>query len=179
MEPPRAERALRCRPAEPGPGHAKPRIGPSPSPGHGGEEAGAAGPAAAIGHAHVLKVLVADDNVDAADMLALLLGSHGHETRTAYGGASALSLAEQWRPDAALLDIGMPDLDGYEVCLRLRGRPWGGQMLLVACTGWAQPADRGAAEAAGFDVHLLKPVKVDALLELLASRRRVSPEDGP
>ena len=114
------------------------------------------------------RVLVVDDNVDAAQTLAAMLALLGLEVRVAFGGQEGLRMAEQWRPDAAVIDIGMPQLNGYEMCRRLRTQPWGEHMVLVACTGWGQDEDRQRARAAGFDHHVVKPVDPDALIELLA-----------
>ena len=114
-------------------------------------------------------VLVADDNIDAADMTALLLHELGCEVHTAYDGESAVREAERTRPDILLLDIGMPGTNGYEVCRRLRREPWGHGMTIVAVTGWGQERDRAESAAAGFDRHLVKPVEPEALVELLGS----------
>ena len=113
------------------------------------------------------RLLVVDDNVDAAQTLAAMLSLHGQEVRTAYGGAEALQLAAQWQPDVALLDIGMPELNGYELCRRLRDQSPGRPPLFIACTGWGQEADRERAHDAGFDFHLVKPVDINSLLHLL------------
>jgi PAS domain S-box-containing protein len=115
------------------------------------------------------RVLVADDNRDAADALAMLLELSGHEVRVAHGGRAALSLAQTFRPDVAILDIGMPELNGYEVARQLRRAPWGARMCLVALTGWGQDDDRQRAQEAGFNQHLTKPVDTDALEKLLAT----------
>jgi two-component system CheB/CheR fusion protein len=117
------------------------------------------------------RVAVADDNVDAAQSLATLLTTTGHEVRTAYDGLAAVALAEAYRPDVALLDIGMPGLDGYEVARRIRAQPWGKAMALVALTGWGQDEDKRRAEEAGFDRHVTKPVDPGALGQLLAELR--------
>jgi PAS domain S-box-containing protein len=114
------------------------------------------------------RVLVADDNKDAADALAMLLELAGHEVRVAHGGRAALSLAQTFRPDVALLDIGMPELNGYEVAKELRREPWGSRMCLIALTGWGQDEDRQRAKDAGFDRHLTKPVDTDTLEILLS-----------
>ena len=113
------------------------------------------------------RILVIDDNVDACKTLAALLQLKGQDVRTAFGGRDGLALAAQWRPGIAVVDIGMPDLNGYELCRRLRAEPWGSGMLLIACTGWGQQEDRERARAAGFDAHLVKPVEPGALLRLL------------
>jgi CheY-like chemotaxis protein len=111
--------------------------------------------------------LVADDNEDAADTLAMLLQLDGHEVRVAHDGRQALALAEAFRPHVALLDIGMPDLTGYAVAEALRREPWGSRIRLIALTGWGQESDRRRARAAGFDDHVTKPVDPGALEKLL------------
>ena len=115
------------------------------------------------------RILVVDDNEDAAEWLATVLGLNGHETHVAHDGLEAVTTAERIRPDAVLLDIGLPRLDGYEVCRRIRAQSWGKDLLLVALTGWGQEEDRQKSRDAGFDTHLVKPVEDEALLKLLAS----------
>ena len=115
-----------------------------------------------------LRVLLADDNRDAVFLLARLLRAKGHEVCTAYDGQEACQAAATFRPDVALLDIGMPRLNGYETARRLRQEPWGRDILLVAITGWGQDEDRRRSMEAGFDQHLLKPVDPKVLLHLLA-----------
>jgi signal transduction histidine kinase len=115
------------------------------------------------------RILVADDNNDALESLATLLQLSGHEVYTAPNGALALESAEQHRPEVALLDIGMPKLDGYEVARRIRAQPWGQRITLVALTGWGQDSDRRRSQEAGFDSHLVKPLDLDKLTELLAA----------
>lgn len=112
-------------------------------------------------------VLVADDNRDAADTLALLLDMDGYDTVVAHGGLAALESTRQNWPDAAILDIGMPDLNGYEVARRIREAAAGRDIFLLAITGWGHPDDIARAKAAGFDEHLTKPVDVDAVVRLL------------
>jgi signal transduction histidine kinase len=116
-----------------------------------------------------LRILIADDNVDALESLALLLSLNGHEVYRARDGEAALAAAATVDPQVVLLDIGMPRLDGYEVARRLREQHSNQQMLLVALTGWGQESDRQRAQAAGFDAHLTKPVDYERLTELLAS----------
>ena len=113
------------------------------------------------------RVLVADDLRDSADSLALLIGAMGHEVRVAYDGEQALQEAEAFRPDVALLDLGMPKLNGFELCRRIREAPWGRPMRLVAQSGWGQDEDRRRTAAAGFDHHIVKPIDPAALAELL------------
>jgi PAS domain S-box-containing protein len=114
------------------------------------------------------KALVVDDNVDSATSLALLLQLSGHETRTAYGGAEAIETAETFAPDLILLDIGMPQMSGYDVCRMIRARPWGEKILIIALTGWGQDEDRRKSKDAGFDGHLVKPVDPAALAKLFS-----------
>jgi signal transduction histidine kinase/CheY-like chemotaxis protein len=116
------------------------------------------------------RVLIADDNRDAAESLALLLELSGHDVRVAHLGQTALSLAQTFRPDVALLDIGMPDLSGYEVARVLRQEPWATELQLIALTGWGQDDDRRSAMEAGFDHHLTKPIDPDQLGRLIAGR---------
>jgi PAS domain S-box-containing protein len=115
------------------------------------------------------RVLIVDDSEDGAESLAMLLQFGGHETYQAHDGVTAIEAAERLRPDAVLLDIGLPRLNGYEVCRRIRQAPWGKQLTLVALTGWGQDEDRHRSLEAGFDAHMVKPVDVDALLKLLGS----------
>jgi len=122
----------------------------------------------AVGKRHAaMRVLIVDDNNDAAAALELLLRSLGHETRVAHDGAAALATAGEFAPDLVLLDIGMPGLDGYEVARRLRALG-GRRFRLVALTGWGQEADRKRSEEAGFDQHLVKPLDVEELSRALA-----------
>jgi len=109
-------------------------------------------------------VLVVDDNQDSADSLAMLLRSLGHEVHTAGDGIAAIECAERVRPDAVLLDLGMPRLNGCDAAKAIRQQPWGGAVLLVAQTGWGQEEDRQRTAAAGFDLHLTKPIDLGVLL---------------
>jgi CheY-like chemotaxis protein len=114
------------------------------------------------------RILVADDNRDAATSLATLLSLDGHDVRVANDGAQALAEAEAFRPDIALLDIGMPKRNGYEVARAIRAAPWGTSMLLVAVTGWGQSEDKRRAMEAGFDRHFTKPLDLDVLTAFVA-----------
>ena len=116
------------------------------------------------------RVLVVDDNVDAATTLQVLLRSLGHETRVTHDGMSALDIAREFRPEVILLDIGMPGLDGYEVARRLRAMNHGRTFRIVAITGWGQEADRRRSQEAGFDLHLAKPVDPGVLASVLEER---------
>lgn len=116
-----------------------------------------------------LRLLVADDNRDAAASLSLLLELAGHEVRTAADGLAALALAQRFEPHAMLVDIAMPGLDGHQLCREVRATRWGRGALMVATSGWGQPDDRQRSRAAGFDHHLVKPVAYAALDKLLAA----------
>ena len=130
-------------------------------------------PLAAPSH-HSMRVLVVDDNRDAADSLKVLLETANQDARIAYDGAAALDMAASFLPEVVLLDIGMPSMDGYEVARRLRALALTPRPTLVALTGWGQSADKERASAAGFDQHFTKPVNPDELLSyvnMLAQRR--------
>jgi CheY-like chemotaxis protein len=114
-------------------------------------------------------VLVVDDNADAALMLTLLLRARGHDVRAAHTGPAALEEAVAFCPEAVVLDIGLPGMDGYEVARRLRTLPELAGALLVALTGYAQEEDRQRARAAGFNQYLIKPVDPDVLYQAVAS----------
>ena len=116
------------------------------------------------------RVLIVDDNVDAADSLAMLLKSDGHEAETAYSAHTALEAVERLQPEIVLLDVGLPQLDGYEIARHLRARNTVPGMRLVALTGYGQEEDRERARAAGFDDHLLKPADMSTLQQLLTRR---------
>ena len=112
-------------------------------------------------------VLIADDLRDSADSLAMLLASMGHEVHVAYDGEQALLAVEALRPEVVLLDLGMPKMNGFEVCRRIRKLPWGSAITLIAQSGWGQDADRRRTREAGFDHHIVKPIDPDALDTLL------------
>ena len=128
-------------------------------------EAGADAPVAGAG----MKILVVDDNRDAADSCATLLELSGHHVQTAYTGRHALELAETFRPHVVLLDIGLPDLNGYQLATKIRATPRGGGIVLIAVTGWGQESDRRRAFEAGFDHHLTKPIAPETVESLLLS----------
>jgi CheY-like chemotaxis protein len=115
------------------------------------------------------RVLVVDDNVDAASVLTLLLKMNGYESHMAHDGTSALESLDRLHPDVVLLDIGLPALNGYEVCRRVRERPSGRAAIVLALTGWGQEEDRRLSREAGFDGHLVKPVDFNALVTLMDS----------
>jgi CheY-like chemotaxis protein/two-component sensor histidine kinase len=115
-----------------------------------------------------LRILIVDDNRDGADSLGMMLRMMGNDTRTAYDGQEGVDVAGEFRPDVILLDIGLPRLNGYEACRRIRGQPWGAGVVLIAVTGWGQEEDRRRSHEAGFDKHMVKPVDPTALMKLLA-----------
>jgi signal transduction histidine kinase/CheY-like chemotaxis protein len=114
------------------------------------------------------RILVVDDNRDSAMSMAKMLQLLGNEVRWAHDGVEAVALAEQFRPQAILMDLGMPKLNGYEATRRIREQPWGPSMVIVALTGWGQEVDRVRSQEAGCDGHLVKPVQLDDLERLLA-----------
>lgn len=116
------------------------------------------------------RVLVVDDNMDAADMLVMMLQLFGHEVRAAYTGQTALETAVEYQPDVVLLDIGLPDMNGYEVARHLRQQPQTKDVKLIAMTGYGQDSDRQRSQEAGCEHHLVKPVDPQKLQDLLARR---------
>jgi PAS domain S-box-containing protein len=130
-------------------------------------ESPAAGGRAAAGSSR--RVLVVDDNVDAADMMRTFLELDGHEVQVAYDAPTAIALVRERRPDVGLFDIGLPGMNGYELAEQLRRNPENGSLFLVAVTGWGQKDDRDRATASGFDAHLTKPPAPDAIRSLIAS----------
>ncbi|MGH8615740.1 MAG: ATP-binding response regulator, partial [Gammaproteobacteria bacterium] len=117
------------------------------------------------------RILVVDDNRDAAESLAMLLKLAGHQTHTAHDGLEAVEAAAAFRAEVILLDIGLPKLNGFETARKIREQPWGQGIVLVAVTGWGQEEDRRRSEEAGFDAHLVKPVDYATLTKLLAELR--------
>jgi len=115
------------------------------------------------------RVLIADDNLDAAESLQLWLQLAGHDVQIAGNGVTALKVAEEFKPDVALLDLGMPGLSGFDVARRIRESPWGSGIVLVALTGWGQDEDRRQSAEAGFDHHLTKPIAPEAIESLIGS----------
>ena len=114
------------------------------------------------------RILVVDDNKDSADSLAMLLRFKGNDIRTAHDGVEALEVAEAFHPEFVLLDIGLPKLNGYDVARRIRQQPWGQSATLIALTGWGKDEDRRLSQEAGFNFHLVKPVDLAALENLLS-----------
>jgi CheY-like chemotaxis protein len=119
------------------------------------------------------RVLVVDDNKDSATSLARLLKLMGNSVRTAHDGLEAVNAAAEFKPDVALLDIGLPKLNGYDAARAIRDEPWGKSMVLIALTGWGQDEDKRRALEAGFHFHMVKPVDLRALENLLAQLRPV------
>jgi CheY-like chemotaxis protein/two-component sensor histidine kinase len=128
--------------------------------------------------AGTLRILVADDNTDAAETLTILLESMGHVVRQAHDGAAAVRVAAEFDAQLALLDIGMPNMNGYEACRQIRAQPGGRGRTLVAVTGWGQPQDLERAREAGFDRHLVKPVDMERLLQLISARLEGNAQAG-
>lgn len=116
------------------------------------------------------RILVVDDNRAAADSMARVLRTYDHVVRVAFDGPQAIAAAQEFQPDAALLDLGLPGMDGHELARALRALPVGDRLTLIAMTGWGREEDRQRSLAAGFDAHLVKPVKMSAVCELLASK---------
>lgn len=126
-------------------------IPPSPNEPHGGR-----------------RVLVVDDNEDAAESLAALLCLFGHEAAVAYDGEQSLALAAEFKPEIVLLDLGMPRMDGHEVARRMRREPWGASLRIIALSGFGSATDVARSRAAGCDSHLVKPVSPTDLEDVLA-----------
>jgi signal transduction histidine kinase len=126
-----------------------------------------------------MRILIVDDNRDGADMLALTLEILGHEVLTLYDPLKAVEAAEAFRPDLALLDIGMPTLNGYELAKLMRSQPWGADLLLVALTGWGQEENRQQSASAGFDRHLVKPIDLETIREVCEWAQRGSAATQP
>ncbi|HUR39772.1 MAG TPA: PAS domain S-box protein [Verrucomicrobiae bacterium] len=118
------------------------------------------------------RILVVDDNLDAASSLEMMLGLMGHEVRTSDDGPQAIAMARDFRPQLVLLDIGLPTMSGYDVCRAMRKETWADGAIVVALTGWGQEEDRRRSEEAGFDAHLVKPVDMDQLEQLVHQVRR-------
>jgi signal transduction histidine kinase/CheY-like chemotaxis protein len=114
------------------------------------------------------RVLVVDDNTDNAELLKILLEEEGHETFMAHDGVEGLAAAERLRPDVVLMDLGLPRIDGFDACRRIREQSWGKQILMIAITGWGQDVDRRKSQEAGFDHHLVKPVEASDISALMS-----------
>jgi CheY-like chemotaxis protein len=134
------------------------------------------------------RVLIVDDNREFVRSLAAVLEFSGHEVLTAYDGEEALALALALRPEACVIDLSMPKMNGYELARRIRAEPWGAAVTLVAVTGWTRHEDEREALRAGFDHHLAKPVDPDVIESILVSaspeaatadRTRAPPPRGP
>jgi PAS domain S-box-containing protein len=122
------------------------------------------------------RVLVVDDNVDALESLGRLIALMGNDVRQAHDGLEALEVARAFRPEVVLMDLGMPKLSGFEAAQRIRAESWGRDMVLVATTGWGQDEDRRRTTDAGFDRHLVKPITIESLREILAGAGRARPD---
>jgi len=143
-------------------------IDPETTPLPAAPEVGSAAPAAP------LRILVVDDNRDAAATMAMVLRISGNDVRTVHDGREAVDEAREFRPDVAILDIGLPGVDGYDAARTIRREPWGTGVVLIAVTGWGQDADRERSREAGFDHHLVKPVEPAALISILSSLRQTA-----
>ena len=115
----------------------------------------------------MLRILIIDDNQSSATVLALLLQRFGHETKTAFDGEEALATARSFSPEVVLLDIGLPKLNGYEVCRWIRAQPCAHKVAIIAQTGWGQEESRRKTTEAGFDYHMVKPLDPSAILKIL------------
>jgi CheY-like chemotaxis protein len=147
-----------------------PECGPAPPPRPAAEPAGAPAPK---------RILVVDDNRDAADSLTHVLRRRGHEVRTAYDGATAATTVNRHGVEVVLLDIGLPEVDGYEVARQIRKTPGGERVLLIAVTGWGQREDLDRSREAGFDAHLVKPVDPRVLHRLMEQGPRAVSTAAP
>ena len=118
------------------------------------------------------RVLVVDDHGDSVDWISQLLNADGHETAVAYNGAEAVRMAQSFRPDVAILDLGLPILTGHHVARLIRSQPWGKEMVLIALTGWAAGEDKRKSAETGIDIHLVKPADGDELRRLVRETAR-------
>jgi CheY-like chemotaxis protein len=125
------------------------------------------------------KILVVDDNADAAESLAMLLQLAEHETVTAFSGPEAIETARREKPKAVFLDIGLPGMNGYEVARAMRADPELAGLVLIALTGWGSDGDQQRATEAGFDYHLTKPAALDKVFELLGQLSQSAPTPAP
>lgn len=119
------------------------------------------------------RILIVDDNYEAADLIAQLLELNGYVAETAYGGAAGIEAALNFRPDVLMLDLGMPQVDGYTVAKTLRKKPDMAAVVIIAFTAWGDPDTRAKTVQAGFDHHVVKPVALDVLLSAVELSRRV------
>ncbi len=115
------------------------------------------------------QILVVDDNVDSAVAFSVFLEHAGHRTRVAHDGIAALAVANEFRPDVILLDIGLPGMDGHETARAIRQQPWAKELTIIATSGWGQESDKQRSRDVGIDHHLVKPVDPGALMQLLAT----------
>ena len=127
---------------------------------------------------HGRRILVVDDSEDAARSMAKLLKLVGNDVRTVHDGIEAVAAAEEFRPEIILMDIGMPRLNGYEATRRIRQRPWGRSVRIIAVSGWGQENDKVRSQEAGCDGHLVKPVRLPDLVELLAGLRQPTAQNS-
>lgn len=118
-------------------------------------------------HQNVRRVLIIDDNADAASLLSMVVSAYGHQTEVANSGRAGLLLAQEFHPDIVFLDIGMPEMSGYDVAIALRLLPTLEQVYIAAVTGWNDASTRAQVISAGFDLHLTKPANVESILDVL------------
>jgi CheY-like chemotaxis protein len=121
------------------------------------------------------RVLIVDDQQDAAELIAMVLEDHGHEVRVAHDGQAALALAFEFRPQVALLDIGLPGMDGHQLAVLMRATPQLGACRLIAVSGHCGDEHRARSRSAGFDLHLAKPLGIEALLLAIGSLEDSAP----
>jgi CheY-like chemotaxis protein len=159
----------------PGPAQGSVFVVTLPLPPDRSESRSVARPAGNAASAASLKILVVDDNEDGAEALSRLLELCGHEVRMVHDGEAAVAAADEYRPQVMLLDIGLPLIDGYEVCRRVRKQPWGRELAVIALSGWGDPEAQRRGVAAGFDGHLVKPVDESMLLSALAGVEKRAP----
>jgi len=129
---------------------------------------------ASDGTAPTRRVLIIEDHSDGAEMMRVLLSHAGHQVEVSNSSGAAFELARRLKPGVAIIDIGMPEVDGYQIAERIRAEAWGDDVTLVAVTGWGSPEHKGRAMAAGFDFHMTKPVDPQALNEIVSRRTRTS-----
>jgi len=131
-----------------------------------------AGAAFEQGSENKRRILIADDNADAASSLALILQMQGHETLTAANGREAVEHAATFRPDIIFMDVGMPHMDGLEATRQIRAQPWGNAIVIVALTGWGQEGDRRQTREVGMDLHFVKPINLEGITAALSCSAR-------
>lgn len=135
-------------------------------------------PSGASGESVRRRILIADDNEDSATAMAMIFKLMGNEVRMATDGLEAIQIAEAFRPELILMDIGMPEMNGYDACRQIRKQPWGDSIVIAALTGWSREEDQRHAQDAGFNHHLIKPIDPDCLEKLLEDLSAPPGEEG-